>query len=309
MIARNQVARGLPVLALAAALWGTVPVATESVYRLAETNPLSVGFFRLAFSLLILIPASLAAVRPGQWRVARGDLARLLLFGAGMALYQVCYFAAIPRLGVTIAALVNLCTAPVMIALLAALLLGESLSGRVLLAMAIAIAGVVLLVGLQPPSVAQPEQIGAGVLLALGAAFSFTVVVLVTRSLAGRYHPLQLITTGMAIGALLLLPFALGSGLALSYPPAGWLLLLYLGLVPTALGYILFFYALRFTPATIASVVNLMEPLASTALAWYFFRETLGPSGLVGAALLLLAMFLLYWRPPQRPATKNPRIV
>jgi DME family drug/metabolite transporter len=309
MTARKQPTRGLPVLALSAALWGTVPVAAEGIYRLAETNPLSVGFFRLALSLLILVPTSLVSVPAGQWRVPRRDLLRLLLFGAGMALYQVCYFAAIPRVGVTIAALVTLCTAPVMVALLAALFLGESLSRRVLLAMAGAISGTVLLVGVRPPQAGGSQQLLGGVLLALGAAFGFALVVLITRFLTWRYHALQLITTGMGSGALLLLPFALGTGLALSYPPAGWALLLYLGLVPTALGYILFFYGLRFTPATVASIVNLLEPLASTVLAWYLFQERLGPTGLLGAALLLLAMFVLYWRPSQRPPTKNPHTV
>ncbi|HSM55292.1 MAG TPA: EamA family transporter [Candidatus Sulfomarinibacteraceae bacterium] len=305
--ARAQTVKGFAFLILAAVLWGTVPVATSGVYRLAETNALSIGFFRLALSLLALAPAAWRASRganpPAQWPIPRRDLALILLFGAAIATYQVCYFAAIPRVGVTVAALVTLCTAPVMVAVLAAALLGERLTGRVLLALVAAIAGAALLVGIRAPAAVAPGALLSGVLLALGAAFGFAVVLLTTRALTGRYDSLQLICIGMGSGALLLLPVALQAGLVTTYPPAAWGLLFYLGLAPTALGYLFFFYGLRFTTATVASIVNLLEPLTSTVLAWLLFAERLHDTGIVGAALLLLAMGLLYWRPsPPRQA-------
>ena len=121
-----------------------------------------------------------------------------------------------------------------------------------------------------------------------------TIISLCSRALAGRYHPLQPITIGFGAGAALLLPFALVSGLAVAYPAAGWLLLLHLGLVPTALAYALFLSGMRHTTATVASIVTLVEPLTSTMLAWALFGERLGPLGLLGAALLLGAIGLLY---------------
>jgi DME family drug/metabolite transporter len=82
-------------------------------------------------------------------------------------------------------------------------------------------------------------------------------------------------------------------GLVVSYPLTGWLLLLHLGLVPTALGFWLFLYGMRHTTATVASIITLMEPLTSTALAAWFFGERLDEWGLAGAALLLGAMGVL----------------
>lgn len=73
-----------------------------------------------------------------------------------------------------------------------------------------------------------------------------------------------------------------------------WVLLVYLGLIPTALAYVLFFGGLRYTTATTASIATLLEPLTSTALAWLLFGERLGPLGLLGAVLLLGAIALLY---------------
>ncbi|HEX9369875.1 MAG TPA: DMT family transporter [Roseiflexaceae bacterium] len=127
------------------------------------------------------------------------------------------------------------------------------------------------------------------------------MLTLCSRTLAGRYHPLQPITVGFGAGAALLLPFALAAGFAASYPPSGWAALIYLGLVPTALAYVLFLSGIRHIPATVASVVTLVEPLISTALAWMLFGERLGPLGLLGAALLLGALALLYLGGPRQP--------
>jgi DME family drug/metabolite transporter len=188
-----------------------------------------------------------------------------------------------------------------MVALLSSVLLGERLTLRVLLALACALGGTVLLVGQPDESAMQQVSVG-GVLLALGAGGSYAVLALCSRALAGNYHPLQPISIAFSLGALLLLPFALltGGGLVLNYPPQGWLLLLYLGLLPTVLGYLLFVWGLRTTTATVASIATLLEPLTSALLAWLIFREQLGPQGLQGAALLLVALSLLLWRPAPR---------
>jgi DME family drug/metabolite transporter len=285
-IARPLSRRGLPFIVAAAVLWGTVGIATKALYGIAETTPLSIGFLRLALSVPALLLACWALLGARTFRVSRRDLGLMALIGAMMALYQVCYFASIALVGVSIAVLVTLCMAPVLVALLSTALLRERLAPQVLLALACAIMGTLLLVG------GGPAQGGAwntlwGVLLALGSALGYAVLALCSRTLAGRYHPLQPITIGFAAGALILLPFALGSGLALNYSFEGWLLLLHLGLVPTALAYALFLYGMRHTSATVASIVTLLEPLTSTALAALLFGERLGPLGVVGAALLL----------------------
>jgi DME family drug/metabolite transporter len=288
---------GLVAILIAATLWGTVGVATRALYGLApEVNALSIGFFRLAFSVPALGLAAGRAVGRDFLRLPRRDLGLMLVMGAMMALYQVCYFAAIPRLGVTIAVVVTICSAPVMVALLAAVFLGEHFTVRVGLALATAVAGTVLLAGLRPAEVPQPGQELAGLALALGSGLGYAVLALCSRSLAGRYHPLQPIAIAFTIGALALLPFALAGRLVTTYPPAGWLLLLHLGLVPTAFAYWLFLNGLKHTSATMASILTLVEPLTSTVLAAVLFGERLPPLGLVGAGLLLAAMVILLRR-------------
>src|SRR5262245_31612351 len=247
--ARATSRRGLFLIVLAAVLWGTVGVATKTIYGLSDTNSLSIGFFRLVFSVPVLLAACWHTLRGRMFRITPRDLASMLLMGAFMAFYQVCYFAAIARVGVAIAVLVTLCTAPVMVALLSALLLRERLTGTIVLALTCALAGTAMLIWVGPETGGSRRDTLAGVLLALGSAFGYTMLTLCSRTLASRYHALQPITIGFATGALLLLPFALATRFVVSYPAGGWALLLYLGLVPTALAYVLFLTGIRSTTA------------------------------------------------------------
>jgi len=284
---------GLLLLLLSAILWGTVGVVIQALYELSATNPLSVAFLRLALSLPALFLACQLTLGKQAFKVAPRYLWLMLLIGAMTALYQVCYFAAIARIGVAAATLITLCTAPVWVAILALILLKERLTTGVCLSGSCAVVGTILLVDVQTPTTMQSNSI-FGILLALSSSSFYALVVLSSRTLAGKCHPLQSLTVGFSAGTLILLPFALGTGLVISYSGWSWLLLLYLGIVPTALAYLLYFSGIRHTTATIASIATLLEPLTATILAWWFFGEQLGAFGLLGAAMLLIASGLLY---------------
>lgn len=292
--ARAGSGRALLLIMLAATLWGTVGVATKALYGITATNALSIGFFRLAFAVPALALACRITLGRSMLRIARRDLPLMLLVGVTMALYQVCYFAAIARVGVAVAVLVTLCTAPVLVVLLSAWILHERLTAGVGLALLCALIGTPLLVGARATNGLDLQTLIAGVGLALASALGYAVLTLCSRALAGRCHPLQPLLVGFASGALLLLPFALATGFVIAYPPLGWALLLHLGLLPTALAYVLFLIGMRHTRASVASIITLLEPLTATALAWAIFGERLGVVGLAGAALLLGAIGLLY---------------
>lgn len=284
-------------------LWGTIGVSTNGVYKLARANAFSIGFWRMAFSVPVLALLAWRAMGGQALRVARRDLGLMLVVGVAMAAYQVCLFSAIPRLGVTVAVIITICSAPVMVAVLAALFFKESLTLRVGLALALAIGGTVLLALQEPENVSFGDDALTGVLLALSAGLSYAMVALCSRALANRYHPLQSISIGFTASALILFPIALTNNLITSFPPAAWGLLLYLGVVPTALAYWLYLQGLKHTSATHASIIALLEPLTAAILAALIFGERLQPLGWVGAVLLLGAMGILLVRPGQSAIT------
>ena len=200
----------------AAVLWGTVGVAAKLVYGLAETNALSIGFLRLALALPFLFAAAWWTVGSNLFRVAPRHLVLMALFGFMMALYQLFYFSAISYVGVAIATLLALCTAPVMVAFMAMSLLGEAVGRRTLIALGAAVIGAALLIGFPGSAAIAPGGLWIGVILALAAASAYAAVALASRVLAPHYPPLQSAAIGFAVGALALLPFAGDGGLVLA---------------------------------------------------------------------------------------------
>lgn len=285
--------RGVVLVALAASLWGTVGVASKGVYGLAEVTPLFVGFLRLALAVPLLLACSLLLVGWRTFAFRGRDLGLVLLIGVTMALYQLFYFTAVATTGVAIATLVTICTAPLIVALLSGALLGEALTRPVALALLLGLSGTGLLVGFPADVGVAQAAVFAGVAWALGSALSYAVFVLCSRALAPRHHPFTLIAVGFGAGAAMLLPFALRDVPGDAPAVEALALLLYIGLVPTAFAYVLYFHGMKRTGATVASVATLMEPLTATLLAWALFGERLGPLGLLGGALLLTAILLL----------------
>ena len=115
---RATTRHGLMLVVLAAALWGTSGVATKTIYALVDISPISVAAFRLALGAPMLWVAFRLANGSRSLHVARADLTWMLLAGAALGMSQACYFAAISRVGVAIATLVTICTAPVLVCLL-----------------------------------------------------------------------------------------------------------------------------------------------------------------------------------------------
>ncbi len=291
---RAEARTGLLFVMIAAVLWGTVGVTTKALYGITTTTPLSIGIFRLGIATPILWAIGWYTLKWRMFKVPARDLGLMALIGILMAFYQVSYFTAVQSLGAAVAALITLCTAPAMVATIAALATKERLTGKILAAMACALLGTVLLIQVRPGEATLSESLG-GVGWALASAFGYSAMVVISRDLAGRYHPVQPFAIGLGFGALLLLIIGAASGFVWTYPIAGWGLLVYLALVPTALAFGIFLVGMQHTPATVASIATLLEPLTSTLLAWLLFNEKLSPLGILGAILLCVAMLLL-WR-------------
>lgn len=277
---------------IAALTWGTIGVAVGWLYRVADTNSLSIGFLRLLLSAPVLLITARLLAGPQAFRIQPRHRWTLALIGGAFAGYQVAYFAAIPYLGVAAAVLINICSAPIFTALLARVFLGERLRPSTWLAVGGAVFGAGLLVG-GAPQVQSTANLLIGAALALTAGFSYSLVVLGARLIAANYHPVVPVALSFALGALLLLPAALTTGLVIDYPPLGWLVLIYLSIVPTALAYALYVRGMRSVRATTAATITLLEPLGSALLAILLLGERFTATGMVGAALLIASIVVI----------------
>ncbi|MCW2700639.1 MAG: Multidrug resistance efflux transporter EmrE [Blastococcus sp.] len=286
--------RGFLFVVLAALCWGTSGVCGQLVLDRTDLGPLDIAWHRMAVAAAVLLAGQLLTRRRRSGtRVAltRRTALRLLLVGAGLGGYQLAFFAAVSTAGVSISTLVALGLAPLLIAVGAALL-GHGRPDRVtVVALVVALTGLVLLVGISADAGGTAVVLGA--LLAVGSALSYAVV-----TLAGSGMPAGVPVTavGFVGGALLLTPAALAAGLTSTTDAVSLGVLLYLGAVPSALAYRLFFAGLRTVPGPVASIGTLLEPLTATALATAFLGERLAPAALAGGLLVLAAVAGLYLR-------------
>jgi DME family drug/metabolite transporter len=137
-----------------------------------------------------------------------------------------------------------------------------------------------------------------GALLATGSALGYA---LVTMASGGVPAGVPVTPVAFTVGALLLTPAALAAGLRFPHDGVAVALLLYLGLVPSAIAYRFFFAGIRSVPGPVASIVTLLEPLTATVLATSFLGERLTVPALLGGLLVLGAVAGLYLR--RAPAT------
>ena len=139
--------RGIVLVCLASSLWGTAAVVIKELYRTTDIDPFAVGFFRLALALPLVAAACGRSLGKPAFKVRGRELSLMMLLGVVLAQYHVCYFAAISFVGVAMASLVTLCSAPILVAIISAILLRERPTSRVLWALALAILGTVCLIG------------------------------------------------------------------------------------------------------------------------------------------------------------------
>jgi DME family drug/metabolite transporter len=213
---------------------------------------------------------------------------RIGVVGALAALFQGAYFAAVALTSVSLATLVTIGSAPVLV-LLAEWAAGAARPDRGTVAVVgLALAGLGLLVG-------APAGGGRGLLggaaLAVLAAGGFAAVTLVgTRPVPGL-DALTTVGVGFAAGGAVLLPLAaVWTGVAF-HPGLGTVALLaVLGTGPTAVAYTLYFRGLPHAGATTAAVLTLIEPLTAAVLAAVALHDRLRPAAVAGAALLVSAL-------------------
>ena len=256
----------------------------------AVAHPLVVGAVRMLLAAVLLLLA--ARVVAGTVRVPRAARVPCVAMGLAMAAYQATYFSAVPLAGIAVAALIAICSAPLLIAALAAAFLGERLTPRVVLALALGVAGTALLIAGPGAAARLSPRFVAGVLLALGAGLSYAVYVVVAKAALAATAPLPLAGATFAVAVLTLLPALLLPG-APRQIELGWPWMVYLGVVATAGAYALYTIGLRNVPASTAGVATLLEPLTATLLGVLVFGERLGAAGAVGALLLFAALGLL----------------
>jgi drug/metabolite transporter, DME family len=257
------------------------------------TDPVGVGAARILVGGALLVAVAVMTrrgVRGPRWAPKP-----VLAAAAGVAVYQLAFFAAVADTGVAVGTIVALGSAPTLAGLFEWLLDRRTPDPRWAAATALACAGVAMLaLSGGDASVSLP-----GIGMAIVAGGSYAVYTLAAKRLLTAGHaPEAVMAAAFGLGALVLLP-----ALALSGP--GWLLhadgialALFLGVVPTALAYVLFARGLKRLSASETATLTLAEPLTAGALGAIVLAEPLTAMSGAGTALVLAGLLALAVRIP-----------
>lgn len=285
--------RGFGLVAIAGTLWGTIGPATQAIFASSSTTALSISFFRAFFAAPVLLVLCWWILREKAFDITRRDLGIMIMVGIFTGLSQTTYLIAIPLAGVTISTLVGVCTAPVSVALVSVIFRFEPFNRKVMLSLICALIGTVLVVGIKPGT-ELPHDAILGVIFSVVCGLLYAGSIVCGRFVARRAHSVQINAISfLSNGTMLFFIGILTTGIKTAYPVQGWLLLLYLGLIPTVLGYGLFMAGMKTTQATIAGIITLLEPVTAAVLAAILFGERLTLLGIFGALLLLGAIVVL----------------
>ncbi len=265
--------------------WGSAFVAIRAAGEAISPGALALG--RLAVSCVVLGAVALVLRRPLP---CRRDLIAIAVYGVlWLGVYSVTLNAAERRVDAgTAAMLIN--TGPILIAVLAGVFLHEGFPRGLFAGCAVAFAGCVL-IGVATTD--NSTQGGFGIVLCIVAALAYAAAVVVQKPVLSRVSAFQVTWLGCVAATIACLPFAptLAGDLANADASAiAWMV--YLGVVPTAIGFAAWSFALGRTSAGRMASLTYLIPLVAIVLGWALLGETPPWLAAVGGALCLAGVYL-----------------
>lgn len=259
-------------------LWGSQYVISKIALRTVPPVTL------LALRYLVSVPAlfivlrlrhALTPIKKGDWPI---------LFAIGFTGYFASFclqMLGINRLTGSVSSLLGAMN-PIFIPILAAFFLHERITPAKIACVALSMAGVVVIVGVDGTVDA------SGALLMLASVFLWSTASIIIRRVSGRYDSMQI----ALIAILCALPFTGGwSLIELQSVPCSFTLesvlaVLYMGVLGTAVTHSLWNYSLRVMDASFCSMFYPMQPLVSSILGVLFLHEAVTPGFVIGALMI-----------------------
>ncbi|MFZ6779726.1 DMT family transporter [Undibacterium sp. Ji83W] len=251
----------------------------------AGLDAVTTVFFRCLFAAIAL---ALYCAYKGMFvavNFSRKNLGLAVFGGVLMVVNWVTFFAAIQRIGISVTTIV-FHVQPFIVLLLGAVLFREKIAANKLTWICLGFAGLVLACGLQIGGMQINEQYLTGLLLTLTGACAYAGVTLTTRAM--RNMPAHLIALIHCMVGLVLLASLVtlpANGIQMQQ----WAWLVGLGLMPTALAYVLIYGALPKMPTSAIAVLTFIYPATAVGVDYLVYGQRISPAQMAGLMLIVLA--------------------
>ncbi len=248
---------------------------------------IGITFGRVLFSSIAL--GLYIAIRHQSFRVSRKDAGLLVFAGGILALHWWSFLHAI-QLSTVAVGTITFSSFPLFVTFLEPLVFHKKLDPKNVAAAIVILIGVLITV----PEFTMENRIVLGIAAGMVSSLSYAVLTLINKSTADRISSTLTAFYEQATAAVILLPIVLNMGLRPSASDLG--LLLFLGIVTTALAHTLFISCLKTLPAQLAGVFSSLETVYGILFAFLFLGEVPSVREIIGAVIIVGTVSLVQLR-------------
>lgn len=256
-----------------AILFSAILMSTVSIFvRNTGNDAISVTFLRLFFATLFLL--IFAFIKREKFAISK-----LLIFLSLLNLITiVSYISAIQQIEAGVSALL-LYMAPIYVTAIA-FVSGEKIERKTLVSLPLGLLGLWLM--LSPYVDLKP-----GIIFGIISGISYAFVFKFSKKAREVHNSFQISFFNVFFGSLLLLPYFIIQNEKFSL---GWAI--GLGLIPTAIPFMLFAYGIKHVKLQKAPLIALVEPMFAVLIGYAYFGEVLNVKQIIGGAMILFATVL-----------------
>lgn len=276
-------------LSLAASIWGGMYVVVKVVVD--TVPPLELVWLRYMIAIIALI--IIGIITKQSWRIDKRDW--LLIFMIGLIGNTISIVAqemgtmlSTAQMGAIITA-----TTPAFMVVFARFILKEKITFKKAVSIILATFGVYMIVG--SAHIDSSHQLGGVALLI--AALTWSLMSVLIKRVPEQYSQVVVTSYGTLVAIIVLTPLAIPRLKNLDFhamaEPSIWGGLLYLGVISTACGFLLWNRGLQMLNAASGGLFFFFQPIVGTFLGWLLLGEQIGLSFWVGTALIFSGVLLV----------------
>lgn len=262
--------------------------------KLAGVSPIGSAFYRVFVAWVCLVPY---CILKRKLEVKKQQLLISIAAGMVFAMDIAVWNISLLKISATVSTLIaNL--APVWVGLMSLLILRKRSGSLFWIGTAIAIAGMVVLVGYQH---IMHMELNTGILLAVLASFFYATYIMITKNVMGGIDVFTFMFYSMLSSSIFLLlinGFMHNDIVHLSAKV--WLCFIGMGLICQLAGWLTINYSLRYLESTKVSIALLSQTVFAGLLAAFLLNERLGFNEIVGSVIVLGGIAVTFLKPGSR---------
>ncbi|MGJ7922565.1 DMT family transporter [Neobacillus sp. LXY-4] len=278
-------------LALASSIWGGMYVVVKIVVSVIP--PLELVWMRYIVAIVALLVIGL--ITRQKWRIDKRHFFIIIAIGIiGNTISIVTQETGTMLSSAQMGAIITSST-PAFMVIFARILLKERLTLKKALSVSLATIGVLLIVGVG--NVNLSSKLGAISLLV--AALTWALMSVLVKLLPSNYSQIVVTTYSILVALLVLTPFVFPRLHAINISelthPTIWGGVLYLGIISTACGFLLWNRGLQMLNASSGGIFFFFQPVVGALLGWLILGESIGVTFWIGSILILTGVFFVIY--------------